>query len=221
LAERLAQEGVDAGLARRLGAYGAMLLEATRTVNLTAARTTEALAPHLLDALSLVPFVRGELVDVGSGGGLPGIPLALATGEAATLIEAAGKKADFLRNVLSALGLRGAVHTGRAEMLAHDPGLRERFGSATARAVGTAPTVAELTVPFLVPGGVAVLQRGSMDERERRALADAALMLGGTVSGEHELGPERRIVIVEKQAPTAGRFPRRNGVPAKRPLCYG
>jgi 16S rRNA (guanine527-N7)-methyltransferase len=97
--------------------------------------------------------------------------------------------------------------------------LRERFASATARAVAVAPTVAELVLPFLATGGVAVLQRGTIDARERTALEDASLMLGGAVETEHQLDGERRIVLVRKTEATALRFPRRTGIPEKRPLC--
>lgn len=221
IAARLAEEGVDRRLADRLAAYGALLLAATRTVNLTAARTADALVAHLLDALTLVPFVRGTIVDIGSGGGLPGIPLALATGQNVTLVEATVKKAVFLEEALAHLDLGGAVRVGRAESLAHEPGLRGTFLTATARAVGSAPTVAELTLPFLALGGVALLQRGAMDDRERAALADAAPMLGGTLADERRLEGDRRIVFLEKDGETPGRFPRRTGIPDKRPLCYG
>ncbi|HXP91887.1 MAG TPA: 16S rRNA (guanine(527)-N(7))-methyltransferase RsmG [Candidatus Binatia bacterium] len=217
---RLMADGVAADLAKRLARYGALLLEATRRVNLTAARTVDALVPHLLDALTLAPFVRGALVDVGAGGGLPGIPLALATAQRLTCVEAVAKKADFLGSALTHLGLEGTVRTGRAETLAHDPALRGTFLTATARAVGSASTVAELTLPFLAPGGVALLQRGAMDERERAAVAGAAEMLGGTLIEERQLAGERRIVIIEKRGETPGRFPRRTGIPTKRPLCY-
>jgi 16S rRNA (guanine527-N7)-methyltransferase len=220
LEARLAAEGVDPELAGRLAAYGALLLEATRTVNLTAARSATALVPHLLDALTLRPFVRGPIVDVGAGGGLPGIPLALASGQSVTLIEAVAKKAEFLERAVASLGLDGGVRNGRAEALAHEPSLRGRFLAATARAVGAAPTVAELTLPFLAPRGVALLQRGAMDARERTAVVDAALMLGGTLIEERQLDGERRILILEKQADTPSKYPRRTGVPAKRPLCY-
>jgi 16S rRNA (guanine527-N7)-methyltransferase len=217
----LVEAGVDPGLVDRLAAYAAILLEATRTVNLTAARTPQALVPHVLDALSLAPLTRGPLIDVGSGGGLPGIPLALATGVPVTLVEAIGKKAAFLERATALLGLPATVCQGRAEALGHDRALRGRFLTATARAVGPATTVAELTLPFLAIGGWALLQRGAIDERERAAVADAAPVLGGELLEERRLEGERRILIVEKRGPTPQRFPRRIGVPAKRPLCHG
>src|SRR5579875_2958939 len=206
----LVEAGVDPGLVDRLAAYAAILLEATRTVNLTAARTPQALVPHVLDALSLAPLTRGPLIDVGSGGGLPVIP-----------VEAIGKKAAFLERATALLGLPATVCQGRAEALGHDRALRGRFLTATARAVGPATTVAELTLPFLAIGGWALLQRGAIDERERAAVADAAPVLGGELLEERRLEGERRILIVEKRGPTPQRFPRRIGVPAKRPLCHG
>ncbi|HVA37579.1 MAG TPA: 16S rRNA (guanine(527)-N(7))-methyltransferase RsmG [Candidatus Dormibacteraeota bacterium] len=203
----------------RLDAYVELLLEANRRVNLTAARTPEAIWEHVEDSLTVAPFVRGELVDVGSGGGLPAIPLAIVCGVPVTMIEAVAKKAAFLRAALSELGLAGEVVVGRAESVGHDPAYRERFETATARAVSTAPTVLELTLPLLRVGGRAVLQRGRLDEAERRALEAAAPMLGGGAVEEHLLGGERRLLVIEKRTATPVRFPRRVGVPEKRPLC--
>ena len=136
-----------------------------------------------------------------------------------TLIEATAKKARFLEHLLEALGIPGTVLSERAETAAHNPRWRERFASGTARAVAGASAVAELLLPFLEPGGVAVLQRGSLPETERHALQDAALMLGGTLEAEHRLEGSRRIVLIRKRGATPSRFPRRAGVPAKRPLC--
>lgn len=211
--------GVEPVLAGRLARYGMLLLEANRRVNLSGAESPEALLPHLIDALTLVPYVRGPLIDIGSGGGLPAIPLALALDVPVTLIESVGKKAAFLRGAAEALDVQAQVIARRAEEAAHEPDLRERFLTGTARAVSTAPTVIELVMPFLAIGGAALLQRGLMDERERNAASDAAPMLGGNVADEVRLGNERRILIVRKEASTPDRFPRRNGVPEKRPLC--
>jgi 16S rRNA (guanine527-N7)-methyltransferase len=214
-----AEFGVSGPLAERLGEYGARLLEANRRVNLTAAREPAALAAHLADSLTLVPDVDGELIDIGSGGGLPGIPLALATGVGVTLVESVAKKAAFLKQALTELGLAGETVAARAERLARDPLHRERYRVATARAVSTASTVAELTLPFLAIGGRALLQRGALDAAERQALEDAAPMLGGRFVAERPAGGDRRILIVEKVSPTPTRFPRREGIPEKRPLC--
>jgi 16S rRNA (guanine527-N7)-methyltransferase len=214
-----AEFGVPEPLAARLAAYGALLLEANRKLNLTAARDPAAVAAHVADALTLAGDVDGELVDIGSGGGLPGIPLALASGFPVTLVDAVGKKVAFLERALATLGLAGTALAARAERLGHDPAFRERFRVATARAVSTASTVAELTLPLLALGGKALLQRGALEAPERQAVEDAAPMLGGRFTEERMLAGERRIVVLKKVAPTPLRFPRRDGVPAKRPLC--
>jgi 16S rRNA (guanine527-N7)-methyltransferase len=216
-----ALEGVhpDARVCAQLERYVELLLEHNTRINLTGARDAVAAADHVRDSLALAPFVREPLVDVGSGGGFPGIPLAIATGFSVTLLDATLKKARFLETVADELGLRVTVLATRAEIAAQDPKFRERFASATARAVGGAPVVMELTLPFLEIGGIAVLQRGRLDYAEWIAAADAALVLGGGLLEEVALERGRRIVLVGKRAPTPERFPRRSGIPEKRPLC--
>jgi len=220
LAASLRAAGTADDLAERLAAYGALLLEANRRVNLTGAKDAAALVPHLLDALTLAGDVSESLVDVGSGGGLPGIPLGLATGARLLLVEPTAKKEAFLERALRECGLEGEVAAERAEIAARDPRFREQFAFATARAVSSAPTVAELTTPFLRIGGKALLQRAAMEPRERQALEDAAPMLGAALVEERDLGENHRILVLEKRRPTEQRFPRRNGVPEKRPLCF-
>ncbi len=208
----------------RLVAYAVLLLERNLQLNLTAARDADSVAAQIRDSLSVLPYVREPLVDVGSGGGFPALPLAIVTGWQVTLVESVQKKARFLEEAVEQLDLRVSVVCARAEDAAHEPALRERFASATARAVASAPAVLELTLPFLAVGGVAALQRGAFSSEERQAVADAALMLGGDASDEIMLDSAssegRRILLVTKRASTPGRFPRRSGVPAKRPLCF-
>jgi 16S rRNA (guanine527-N7)-methyltransferase len=209
-------------LAERLAVYAALVLAANRRVNLTGAKDGTAFAAHITDALTLAADVAaggGPLIDVGSGNGIPGIPLALATGIRVTLLEPIKKRAVFLAHALAELGLEGDIITARAEDAARDPAYREHFATATARAVAAAPTVAELTVPFLAARGRALLQRGSLEIPERNAVTDAALVLGAELVEERPLDGERRILILEKRSPTSPRFPRKNGIPAKRPLC--
>lgn len=220
LAELLARAGVERRLLEPLAHYGAMVLETNQKFNLSGANTPEELLPHLLDSLSIVPYVQGPLVDIGSGGGLPAIPIAVAAKVPVTMVESTTKKAAFLEAVLGTLHLEGRVIPQRAELAGRDPALREQFACATARAVSSAPTVVELTAPFLRVGGVVVLQRGRLDERERNAVVDAAPMLGATLFDEIALDGERRILLVRKVAATSDRFPRRTGVPEKRPLCF-
>ncbi len=213
----------SAGIAPDVGAplsrYGALVLKANRRMNLTGAKSPETLAQHLLDSLRVLPYVREPYVDVGSGAGLPAIPIAIAVRIPITLIEATAKKVAFLQHALRELELSGSVIAGRAEVAGHDDVLRERFASGTARALAGATTVAELVLPFIAPGGVGILQRGRFDAADRRSLEDASLMLGGRIESEVALEGERRILLLHKEHPTPLRFPRRAGIPEKRPLC--
>lgn len=216
----LERAGAQAGLAARLAEYGRLVLETNRRFNLTGARSAAELVDHIIDSLTVVPHVAEPYVDVGSGAGMPAIPVAIATGIPVTMIEATAKKARFLESTLKRLGVSGTVVAQRAEIAGHDAGLREAFASGTCRALGNAPMVAELLLPLIRPGGVAILQRGVIFPDERRALEDASLMLGGRVASEEPLEGDRRLILVEKRDPTALRFPRRPGVPAKHPLCF-
>jgi 16S rRNA (guanine527-N7)-methyltransferase len=219
LEELLEGAGVQAGLVAPLARYGMLVLEANRRLSLTGAKTTVELAAHLLDSLTVAPEVHEPYVDVGSGAGFPAIVVAIARGVAVTMLEATAKKAAFLERTLGTLGLTGQVIAERAEIAAHEQRLRERFASGTARAVAPAPAAAELLLPFIAPGGVAILQRGTADRGEGAAFEDAVLMLGACVEHERELEGGRRVVVVRKTSSTPARFPRRPGVPQKRPLC--
>jgi 16S rRNA (guanine527-N7)-methyltransferase len=215
----LERAGVEGRLRSQLARYGAFVLDANRRFNLTGAKSPEELAVHLLDSLTVAPYLREPYVDVGSGAGFPAIPAALAAGIAVTMVEATTKRARFLESACARLGLASEVVAQRAEIAARSLELRERFASGTARALAAGPTVAEFVLPFIALGGVAILQRGRADSTERQALEDASLMLGGSVDREIKLDPGRRIVLLRKTAPTPPRFPRRPGIPEKRPLC--
>jgi 16S rRNA (guanine527-N7)-methyltransferase len=219
LEDRLEAAGVASDLREPLSRYGRAVLESNRSFNLTGAKTEEELAEHLIDSLTLLPYVKGSIVDIGSGAGFPAIPLAIATGSTITLVESTRKKAQFLRDIIEAFGLNGTVENERAEIAARAEMLRDRFETGTARAVGSGPTVLELVLPFVAPGGTALLQRGKLDDRERAAMSDAASMLGAEVTSEIQLIGDRRIIVVAKRSETPQRFPRRMGIPARRPLC--
>lgn len=219
IAEGLEARGVAPQRVARLARYGALVLEGNRRFNLSAARTADAIVEHLLDSLTVLPYVAAPYLDVGSGGGFPAVPVAVAADFGVTMIEATVKKARFLQSLPAALDIEVTVIPERAETAAHRPDLRGTFASATCRAVASANASLELTVPFLRPGGVAVLQRGSLEPDERSALEDAAMVLGGRFEREITLEGVRRIVLVRKVAPSPARFPRRAGIPDRRPLC--
>ncbi len=218
LEELLAAQGLGPRDVAALALYGRLVLEANRHFNVTGARTPEEIARHIADSLSVVPYVKEPYVDVGSGAGFPAIPVGIVTGMPLMLIEATQKKARLLELLLERLELQGVVIAERAESAGHRPELREHFATGTCRAVASAPAVAELLLPLIGLGGAAVLQRGSIDQRERSALEDASLMLGASVECEDEVGGNRRIVLLRKQRATPTRFPRRTWA-QKRPLC--
>ncbi len=202
-------------------------------VNLTSpAALADAERVHFLDSLTLAPEVRrllpegGRLIDVGSGGGFPGLALKVALPSLrVVLLEATGKKADFLRAMCSELELEQVeVVAARAEEAAHMSSFRESFDIATARALGPFPVVLELTLPFCRVGGTLIAPRGSEAPLEAARCSAAIESLGGVLREVQpvrvpELSAQRALVIVDKVVRTPERFPRRTGIPAKRPLA--
>lgn len=215
--------GLDAAVAEKMERYVRALLGRNASLNLTGAKDAASAVEHVRDSLGLLPHVRAPLVDIGSGGGFPAIPLAIVSGIRMTLVESVLKKARFLEQIGESLELPVSVRATRAEEAARDPGLRESFASATARAVANVTTVLELTVPLLQIGGIAILQRGALSGVERSAAHDAALVLGARIEREFPAGADvdgRCVLLVRKTEKTGDRFPRRAGIPAKRPLCW-
>jgi 16S rRNA (guanine527-N7)-methyltransferase len=233
-AERL---GIALGPAQlaRLDQLGAALREASAHVNLTSITDpAEIETRHFLDSLSAaVPLLdrlrAGEplgLVDVGSGGGMPGLPLKIAFPQLRlTLVESVGKKAAFLRQAVAELGLEQVeVVAERAETAAHEAQHRDSYDWATARALGPLPVVVELCAPFLAPGGLLVAQRSGDLDGDLLAATPAfkALRLWTRTPIPIDLPglPHGRGLIVgEKYAPTPEAYPRRPGMARKRPLA--
>lgn len=151
----------------QLAAYRDLILEWNRKYNLTALRDAGAVDGRLIaESLRLAPHLPGRpglrAIDVGTGAGIPGIPLAIARPDIAfTLVDATGKKVRFIDVVVAELGLPNitAIHD-RSELLAHDPAFREQFDLALARAVTQLPALVELILPFLRVGGRALLPKG-------------------------------------------------------------
>ncbi len=190
---------LDERMLAALDAHARLLLAWTSAINLTSVRDPERLAvAHVLDSLSAVPLIRRwvggapRLADIGSGGGYPGLPLAIVLpASRAVLIESVGKKARFLEVAATAvgraLGGHGAVlevERGRAEALAGPGGRRASFDLVTVRAVGSLARVAELGLPLLRPGGLLVAWKRDGGDGALRAEVDAArptiTRLGGT-----------------------------------------
>jgi 16S rRNA (guanine527-N7)-methyltransferase len=197
-----------------------LLLAWNGSINLTAIRDPEdAAVAHVVDSLTALPVLRSRrvqrFVDLGSGGGFPGLPLAVALpAERALLVDSVGKKVRFLQAAAAALELEGRVATraGRAETLAHEDGHRERWPAVTARAVAALPDLVELCFPLLEPGGILVAwKRGEIDAELASADRAVAAMGGGALETHAVPVPAlagHRLVLVTKGGRTPSRFPR-------------
>lgn len=153
---------------------------------------------------------------------MPGLVLAIARPWRVTLVESVSRKADFLASAVEALGLNAQVRWERAEACGRSE-LRESCDAAVARAVGRVATCLELTLPLVRVGGAVVLYRGPSEaEAETASAAAVSPQLGGGAPEWHQRtlpsGAARRLLWVSKPEATPERFPRRDGVPAKRPL---
>jgi len=222
---------LPAGYLDRIERFVSLLLAANERINLTrVVAPAEVARLHLLDALAALPLLEaagaGQVVDLGSGGGVPALPLALAEPEREwALVDSVAKKAAVLREMTDALGLdRVTVLVERAETLGRDPRHRERYTITTARACAPLPVLAELALPLLRPGGTLLAWKGPLSEEDdevRRGRAAIAQLGGGPLrlldSGIAALGGHR-FVVVRKERATAARYPRRPGEPARRPL---
>ena len=188
------------------------------------------LLDHVLDSLSCYlhgPLFRARrLADVGSGGGLPGIPIKIIRPDlATTLVESTGKKARFLQHVVDGLSLEGAevVYT-RVEDLGRTRAHRGAYDVVTCRAVARLSVVAEYCVPLLETGGCAIAMKGRLEPEEHAEGEGAVDALGAKltttgVSTLPEVGEkDRHLVILQKIRETPARYPRRPGIVAKRPL---
>ena len=176
------------------------------------------------DSLVLLDLLEDAqtVVDVGSGGGLPGLPLKLARPELAlALIEANRKKAAFLTHAIAVLGLDGVEVVGmRAEEAGRLPRLRDAFDVATARALAPMPVLAELCLPFVRVGGRLLAQK-TRSEDVGGARGAIELVGGGTaeiVAAPSSTRESGIVVIVAKVRPTPQQYPRRSGIPARKPL---
>lgn len=210
--------------------YSTALIEANRATNLTAiTRPDEIRVKHFVDSLScalvLGPQPEGKLVDIGAGAGFPSLPLKIAFPRLrVSLIESVGKKADFCRQVIQGLKLHEAeVLQARAERIGREPEHRGAYDWAVARAVAGLPVLLEYMLPLLRRGGVAIAMKGESGPAEAQSSQAALELLGGRLAQVLPVElpgvvETRNLMVIEKVAATPERYPRRSGIPAKRPL---
>jgi 16S rRNA (guanine527-N7)-methyltransferase len=215
----------------RVGRF-ARFLHGYEAANVTGTRELRSIIlEHILDSLSCFLFealgTARRLADVGSGGGLPGVPIKLVKPELrAALVESTGKKALFLHRAVEDLSLEGVeVMNGRVEKIARTDEHRGVYDIATARAVARLSVVAEYCVPLLRVGGSVISMKGKLEREELAEGERAAERLGARVSRLIRVPrlpeieeKERCLVILEKVGETPREYPRNVGVPARRPL---
>ncbi len=182
---------------------------------------------HIYDSLYPLKLLRippGSLLDLGTGAGLPGIPLKISLpGLKLYLLDAKTQRINYLRRVAAELELREVYYLpGRAEMWGRDPGCRERFDCVVSRAVARAAVLAELALPLIKVGGCLLLYKGKQGTSEMEEAKVSINLCGGKEEKgwRYRLitGEERTLFLIKKIANTPVIYPRRNGVPARKPL---
>ena len=221
--------GLSSAAAEKLAAYGEALIEKNRVMNLTAITEPKEVATlHMLDCAPLLDCGRLEgktLIDVGTGAGFPGMVLKLLVPSLeVTLLDGLQKRLDWLDEVARDLDVTGirTLH-GRAEEAGMEPALREQFDFATARAVADLRLLAEMCLPFVKVGGRFLAMKSVDCDEELDRAAPAIRTLGGDIAGCYDYtiphtDVTHRVVIIEKNAPTPAKYPRRWAKMQKAPL---
>lgn len=209
----------------KFNTYMKLLKDWNTRINLTAITEDEEIKlKHFQDSLSILPYIEGgSLVDVGTGAGFPGLPIAIERPDVSvTLVDSLDKRVKFLQCVVDTLELKNVkcIHA-RAEEFGRNPEYREKFDYATARAVASMPVLLEYCLPLLKNGGRFLAMKGANAAEEK---FDKALeVLGGKLVQQNTFLLEhselqRCIFVVEKFRQIPSKYPRKPGTPAKQPL---
>lgn len=207
--------------------YKRYLLQENDKFNLVSRKTIEEqLDLHIEDSRKILErwqLTNQKIIDVGSGAGFPGLIMALTSQENEyLLLESDLKKQQFLQRAIEMLTMNHVqAIRGRAEDIAHHTDYREKFDVSTSRAVAAMRVVLEYCLPLIRVGGMVFLWKGPRYQEEIQEATDAMKLLGGTVEDVHlyQLGDRQRAIIqVRKHQQTPDKYPRRTGLPVKRPL---
>ena len=229
--QSLAEENnivLDEESLERFEIYLSLLLEWNEKINLTAITDPgEIMVKHFLDCilpLSYIDLPKGaSFIDVGTGGGFPGIPLLIARPDLkATLIDGTKKRLIVVNEFLDALGLEAEVKHVRAEIAGQDKNYREQYDLATARAVTNLRDLSELCIPFVKPGGTFLAMKGPNAEEEKKEAKSAISTLGGSLKNTIEYNlenmGERTLILIEKTNKTPKQYPRPMAKIKKKPI---
>lgn len=206
--------------------YMKLLLEWNEKINLTAITDEkEIIKKHFIDSLSICNLIneKARIIDVGTGAGFPGIPLAITKNIDITLLDSLNKRINFLNEVKQDLELNNVetLH-GRAEEITHRKEYREMYDVAVSRAVAPMNVLLEYLLPFVKVGGICICMKGPKALEELQDIEKITKILGGeyvkTINLKFYDEMERNIVIIKKIHETNNKYPRKPGVPAKQPL---
>jgi len=225
---------LSSGQVKQFELYYQELIEWNKQINLTAITDYSSVqVKHFLDSLTISLALSEEevaapdfnIIDVGTGAGFPGVPLKIVFPQPRlVLIEPTTKKTAFLHHIVRKLELKNVeVLNSRAEEAAHLPLYREQFTLVLSRAVALLPTLVELTLPFCRIGGRFIAQKKGAIEQELNRAKEAIVVLGGKLDRIEkieldEFDDARNLVIIDKICPTPDKYPRRAGLPKRRPI---
>ncbi|MBQ7956721.1 MAG: 16S rRNA (guanine(527)-N(7))-methyltransferase RsmG [Clostridia bacterium] len=206
--------------------YASLLVEWNAKFNLTAIKDADGIVvKHFVDSLIVLGEnkIEGSLIDVGTGAGLPGLPLLIANDNLdVTFLDSTGKKIKFIETVLDELGLFADTVNARAEEAARDEFLRESFDFATARAVSNLRDLSEYCLPFVKVGGKFISMKSAKTEEEITDAKEAIRVLGGEIEkvNSFELADcgERTLIFIKKVRPTPTKYPRNYSQIIKNPI---
>ena len=208
--------------------YMNLLLEWNEKINLTAITDVDdIILKHFIDSMTVLKYIEKDksIIDVGTGAGFPGIPIAIMREDVKiTLLDSLNKRINFLNEVCSELKINNieTIH-GRAEEAGRNKQYREKYDISVSRAVANMTTLSEYLIPFVKVGGICICMKGSEIDHELEQAKFAIKELGGKIEKVEKFNLpdsdiERNIVIIKKIKPTPNRYPRKAGMPSKMPI---